>query len=217
MKRITVIILQLVLVALCVNAQQTTTDHFTAEDVSVDVNGKETVYLNVALAGSTVYSAFSVDVTLPEGVTFAKYEGDWDVYIDGGCIYPSNRSGVPTSHSLGREMYLSDNKVALALISAESAEMKATSGVLCYIGIIPTETAVPGDYTIKFDEGHLIKADASDWVTANTTAKLTIKNSTGIETIKENTSNVLYSVDGVKTAVPQKGRLYISNGKKVIL
>lgn len=197
-----------------INAQQTTTDHYSANEVTLPIGGTNAVTLLVSLDAERLYTAASMDIVLPNGVAMDKYRGNWDAYVNSQCLGFDGRS---TTHSVTVESH-PNNLYALTCASLNIDNFNDTKGLLFLVNLVLTDEAKAGEYDLKITNGYLTtKEPAVDYATPDTTVKLYITGSTGIETIKENTSNVLYSVDGVKTAVPQKGRLYISNGKKVIL
>lgn len=216
MKRIFTFI-SLLVIALGMSAQTepTTTDYMTAENITLDLSKQETVYLKVCLKGETLYSAHSVRIQLPEDVVVAEYEGDWDAYIDANCIYPSKRGNV-TSHSLGREYNQEKNVFSVACISTESVNMTDTNGLLFYVGLEPSRSAIPGTYDIRLYDVCLIDKDAKNYFAPETIVKVTIKDqSTGINNISDAAASQIYTIDGISVANPQKGRLYIVDGKKV--
>lgn len=217
MKRIFTFI-SLLVIALGMSAQTepTTTDYMTAENITLDLSKQETVYLTVCLKGETLYSAHSVRIQLPEDVVVAEYEGDWDAYIDANCIYPLNRTGLISSHSLTWEYNQEKNVFSVACISAKSENMRDTNGLLFYVGLEPSRSAIPGTYDIRLYDVCLIDKDANNSFAPETIVKVTIKDqSTGIKNISDDAANQIYTIDGISVANPQKGRLYIVDGKKV--
>lgn len=216
MKRIVNIIL-LLFVVMGVNAQgRTTTDRMLANEVVLDMtNRNQTVYLEVSLNGDErTYSAYSVDLVLPGGVSIAYYQGEPDIYFDNTfSIYPSSRQ-LTHALSLGD---VSISPVAIGCISTKSLDLTAKSGKLFNVGLVLNDKAQAGLYDVKLNAVYLITGEAVKYKAPDTTARLIITDPTGIEDLNnpDDTSGAIYSVEGVKVDAPQKGHVYIVDGKKM--
>lgn len=77
----------LVLLPACMRAQQLSTDKIVISDLATDDYG---VYFTVGLEGSRLYTALNMDITMPEGISVADYEGEPDV-----AIYDSENTVLP--------------------------------------------------------------------------------------------------------------------------
>lgn len=217
MKRIINIFLFLILVAMGVNAQRlTTTDRVDINQVTLDMKNRDTtVYLEFNLSGGTIYTAYQLDVTLPEGVCVAKYEDELDIYIENASLYPTDRKGSPSTHALSWSDDVT-HTFTVGCMSTKSEELKATSGALFNIGLTTNDDAVVGEYEVKLSDVYLvIKEGAVKYKAPDTTAKLVITNTTGISEKSNDNKATAYTLEGIKVDAPQKGHLYIVDGKKV--
>lgn len=196
------------------NRAEVSTDKIVAAEAVIDKSATEAVYVQISLQSDNIYSGYNVDVYLPQGITMAKFEGEWDAYLEND-MYPEEPRGGGRTHSLMGEYNADKNFFRAACISTKSRNMKSASGALFSIGLLPTASAVPGTYEIKLTEVCLISSEAVNYFTSDTTAKLVITDVTGIQNVQENVNTALYTVDGIRVAAPQKGRLYIVDGKKM--
>lgn len=217
MKRIINTILLLLLVVLGVNAQgQTTTDCMQTNEVVLDVAKKnQTVYLEVSLSGEHIYSAYSVDIVLPQGVSVADYNNAPDIYFDSSfSIYP--KSGRDVTHTLSWSD-VTKSPLAVACISSQSLNLNAKSGLLFNVGLVLNDDAKVGQYDVKLNAVYLITSDAVKYKGPDTTARFFITNTTAITDVDNpgDTTDAIYSVEGVKVQAPQKGHVYIVDGKKM--
>lgn len=220
MKKAISIIILLFFVVMGANAQgQTTTDRMTLNEVTLDIKHKDsTVYLEVGLDGENIYAAYSVDLTLPEGVRVAKDEDDdWDIFIYDTSLYPAKK-GQLTAHLLSHSDDVVTNPIKIACLkSGDNAVFKSTQGSLFSVGLVPTDDAVAGEYEVKLSAVYLINDDAVRYKAPDTTAKLVVTNTTGISeaSCANKTTSSVYSLEGMKVKAPQKGHLYVVDGKKM--
>ena len=116
---------------------QTATDKIVLSDLQTDEWGS---YFIVGLEnGSSIYTAFNMDITMPEGVSVADYEGSPDV-----AIYDSEDSLFPfTKDKKGNKTWkheiastyevVAPRMLRIACYSNEMAEFTATSGEMLII------------------------------------------------------------------------------------
>lgn len=116
---------------------QTATDKIVLSDLQTDEWGS---YFIVGLEnGSSIYTAFNMDITMPEGVSVADYEGSPDV-----AIYDSEDSLFPfTKDKKGNKTWkheiastyevVAPRMLRIACYSSEMAEFTATSGEMLII------------------------------------------------------------------------------------
>lgn len=77
----------LVLLPACMWAQEVSTDKIVISDLATDQYG---TYFTVGLEGSHLYTALNMDITMPEGISVADYDGEPDV-----AIYDSENTVFP--------------------------------------------------------------------------------------------------------------------------
>lgn len=190
----------------------TTTSRIVASDVKIDSKATEPVYMAVSLQGSTVYSGYSIDVYLPDGITMAKFDGELDVYLE-DTMYPTVQRKI--THELMPYYDVEKNRLRIVCVSLKGKDMVAGSGTLFYVGLLPTASAKAGTDEVKLTDSYLISTEAVNFFTQDTTAKLTITDATDIKTVEEKSNNAIYTIDGIRTVSPQKGHMYIVDGKKM--
>lgn len=190
----------------------TTTSLIVASDVTIDSKATEPVYMTVSLQGNTVYSGYNVDIYLPDGITMATLDGELDVYLE-DAMYPVVQRKI--THELMSEYNQEKNRLRMVCVSVKGKDMVAGSGTLFYIGLLPTASAMAGTYDVKLTESCLISTESVNYFAQDTTAKLIITDATDIKTVEEQSNNAIYTIDGIRTTSPQKGHMYIVDGKKM--
>lgn len=88
----------LVLLPACMRAQQLSTDKIVISDLAKDQDGAS--YFTVGLEGSRLYTALNMDITMPEGISVADYEGEPDV-----AIYDSENTVLPFTTKRGVKIW----------------------------------------------------------------------------------------------------------------
>lgn len=190
----------------------TTTSLIVASDVTIDSKATEPVYMTISLQGNTVYSGYNVDIYLPDGITMATLDGELDVYLEDN-MYPVVQRKI--THELMSEYNQEKNRLRMVCVSVKGKDMVAGSGTLFYIGIQPTASAMAGTYDVRLTESCLISTESVNYFAQDTTAKLIITDATDIKTVEEQSNNAIYTIDGIRTVSPQKGHMYIVDGKKM--
>lgn len=219
MKKAINIIILLFFVVMGANAQgQTTTDRMTLNDVTLDIKHKDsTVYLEVGLDGQNLYASYQLDLYLPEGVRVAKDEDDdWDIFIYDTSLYPTKKGQL--AHKLMYSDDVTTNPIKIAcLATGENGNLKSTNGLLFSVGVVPTDDAVAGECEVKVSDVYLVTRDAVRYKAPDATAKLVITNTAGISETNnaDMATTSVYSLEGIKVKAPQKGHLYIVDGKKM--
>lgn len=126
----------LVLLPTALWAQQASTDKIVISDLISDDYG---TYFTVGLEGSLIYTAVNMDITMPEGITVAYYNGAPDV-----AVYESDNSALPyTTDKKGNKSWkhnvastyevVAPRMLRIACYSDENAEFTKTSGDLFII------------------------------------------------------------------------------------
>ncbi len=126
-----------------------TTDKFTITAVGEIQPGGDLTVLTVGLDGSQIYTAYNMDITLPEGLVFAQDEFGDIGWLDPYAmppIYPLE--GRAYTHSLSGALQTNGN-FRLECHSTKNADFTATSGELFYVNVKASAYAKPGTYTIK--------------------------------------------------------------------
>ncbi len=127
----------------------------------------ETQYVSLVILGNRRYSAYNLDVTIPEGVELAYDEGDPDVYFDNNCIIPYSK-GNP-KHQLAATYTAEDRNLRISCVSTTNAEFTSESGVVCYIGLVVSTYAKPGALSINLSGQALTTADGTQYDPADAT------------------------------------------------
>ena len=163
-----ILLLLVALLALTgLHAQTSTTNHIEAGDVTLMPGDDETQYMPLVLVGSTKYSAYNLDVEIPEGVEVALDEGDLDVYFDNTTIIPFKK-GVP-QHQLSATYHEIDRTLRISCISTSLAEFTNTSGILCYVGLKTDSYTKPGTLSTQLTGQNLTTKEGVKNVPADAT------------------------------------------------
>ncbi len=148
--------LLLFLMPLGVAAQSlSTTDKFTIVPEKDLVPGGEPVYLDFKLEGSQLYTAYNMEIALPQGVSVATdSNGEYDIaMIPGnvGGIYPytSDRWGnVTHTHTFSFGMQENGN-IRVACISLSNEDFTANSGFLFSVRVQASPYAKAGANEVR--------------------------------------------------------------------
>ena len=127
----------------------TTTDHFTIEPVTVQPGG-ETVGFVVGVEGSRLYTAYNMEIELPEGVTLSKdeYGNQAVMSLDEGSINPVQQSAYgPMPMHLFSYLEQSTGNLRVACFSSTNADFTAESGNLFTVYVKASPYACPGEKT----------------------------------------------------------------------
>lgn len=116
-------------------AQESTTDQIVLSDLTWDED-MEAYGFTVSLEGSRIYTAYNMDIFLPQGVNVMYSEEDeeksyWVFLSEDQSFYPFTKAGkkVTYKHDVSGNL-LSGNQLRVSCISQENAEFKAMEGEL---------------------------------------------------------------------------------------
>lgn len=180
MRRTVLSTLMLMLMAVMGHVQGFANERIIANDLTFKVGDKTTQYLTIELKeGSMLYTAYQMEVYLPEGLVLAKRpNGKYDMGFKQSYIYDWDEDDG-YSHSLGSEFHPESNKVKFSCISPVNDLFKSTEGILFHIGLVPTDDAVPGEYNITIGDIAMIErgssVDATNHFLADVSVKVTIE------------------------------------------
>ena len=144
-----------------------TTDRISFQTVALTPGETETQYVSLVIIGSRKYSAYNLDIKIPEGVELAFDEGEEDVYFDTDCMIPYTK-GNP-KHQIEATYTAEDRNLRISCVSTSSAEFKSESGVVCYIGLTVSTYAKPGAVSMALSGQALTTADAVQYAPADVT------------------------------------------------
>ena len=154
MRRFFTLLFTIVLVATTAKAGEATTDHFTVS--ALQTQGSYT-YFTVSLVGTRNYTAYNMDIHLPNGVSPTVYNNNIMVTLVDG-IYPASDPFSNTKlHTIGATWdVVGDQILRIVCNSTTNAEFNNTSGVLfrAYVNVSPYAKAGTNEITI--DNANLI-------------------------------------------------------------
>lgn len=158
-----------------------TTDKIAFSSVTLTPGESGTQYATLTIIGSRTYSAYNLDMKIPEGVELAYDEGELDVYFDSNCIIPYSK-GNP-KHSLSATYFQEDRVLRVSCSSTTNADFTSQSGAVCYVGFTVSTYAKPGALSVSLSGQALTTADATEYdpadatdtnITIGTTAKASL-------------------------------------------
>lgn len=109
----------------------------TAENVTVPQNGQAYLVINYQFDSSVTYAGYSIDISLPEGLSLAKNTAGKYDYEKGDCY--SETHTFTLGYNKDRKNYV------VACISLDGDIMTGTTGTLIKIGIQADETLSTGE------------------------------------------------------------------------
>ena len=157
MKRLLSIVMGFVVALSALQAQNSITID------NVDFVKGESAVMTVNLKNATTFSAFQMDLTLPEGLEIAKNNDKLDITL--------NDARKSDSHVLSYHA-ISSNKVRIAAYSGSNANLKGNSGALLHIALKATGKATT--YTATLDNILFTTADENEVSLANASAKVKV-------------------------------------------
>lgn len=142
----------LVLLPACMWAQEVSTDKIVISDLATDDYG---AYFTVGLEGSYLYTALNMDITMPEGISVADYEGEPDV-----AIYDSENTVLPfTTDKRGNKTWkhnvactygiVAPRMLRIACYSDNNDDFASTSGDLFIIYVDVDEELLTASFCPK--------------------------------------------------------------------
>ena len=132
MRKILLLFLMGALLPRAAMAQGTPTDDtFTVSDLTYD-GDMDGYYFIVSLEGSRIYTAYNLDIFLPNGID-VMHEGDnyFVARMDNTDLYTKPKFG-DWSHTVSASMP-AEHQLRVACVSGNSTEFKSTSGELFYV------------------------------------------------------------------------------------
>ena len=147
-------------------AGEPTTDHLTVSDLQVDGNDH---FFVVSLSGSRIYTAYNMDIHLPQGITPLIDEGIVQVYLsdeDGMYPYTGRGNNRTYQHTIGATWEKAGERTLRVVCTggATNAELKETAGELFTVFVNVSPYAKAGSNTVGIDKINLIeKEDARQW------------------------------------------------------
>ena len=134
---------------------------------SVDFVKGESAVMTVDLQNEITFSAFQMDLTLPEGFAIATVKGSdkLDITLD--------EARKHSSHILSYNQ--KGNKVRITAYSSSNANLTGNSGKLLSIGLIAKEAALPGVYQASVDNVLFTTAEEEEIELANAVADIKLK------------------------------------------
>ena len=132
MKKILLLVMTCLLLPRVAGAQTATDDKFTVSDLEWD-DENECYMFTVSLDGSRIYTAYNLDIFLPQGISVKSDEtGLWvDIAPNKNLYTITPRTGA-NSHSVSANMPQT-HQLRVSCSSNSSTEFKATSGELFYV------------------------------------------------------------------------------------
>lgn len=147
-------------VAMAQKGHEKTTDKVTLSKLQVSPGGdfSEDEFITVGLEGNTIYTAFGMDIYLPDGYEFVMDNNEPMVYISTEGMYTVKRGQV-TSHLIGANIQPS-GALRVTASSNSSAEMLKTTGALFDVYVRATPYAKEGPAVVRIDSCFFVTTDA---------------------------------------------------------
>lgn len=201
---------------------QETTDQIVLSDLTYD-DDVEAYYFIVSLEGSRIYTAYNMDINLPEGINVCYDEEEdeksyWVLSTEDEDFYPfTKKAGKKTfKHQVASSMPTA-RQLRVSCISTELAEFTATSGTLFYVYVTldPTKFTYCPKPLVKVSGIALAQADATQQTPADFSCR---PFSTGIPTERELPINISASnqvgtlILPFDAALPDGIKAYTCNG-----
>ena len=142
-------------------------DGFTVSNVDLELGGDEETCFTVSLSGETIYTAFNMDIYLPDGIEVTMTDGDYDVYMNyDDDVYPYTGKGNNKTykHSFGVEFHADETGryLRIACTSNSNADFKKTSGALFDVYVKATNYCKPGTAEMSFSGLNLTKNNGEE-------------------------------------------------------
>ncbi len=129
-------------------------DRFTISDLEYDPD-VEAYYFIVSLEGSTIYTAYNLDIFLPNGinVVYSEDGGERTYYVLGTedeDFYPFTKVGPKKTfkHSVGGNV-LDGNQLRVSCIAQDNSEFKSGSGTLFFVYVTIDESVFTSSFSPK--------------------------------------------------------------------
>lgn len=141
--------------------------------------GGEDGYFYVGLEGSTIYSGYSLDIYVPDGLELCLDEdGEYDIFFDDddSDIYPYSRK---TGYNHGIKSQVNKDSEGtyfrvLCYDGTSNKEFLETSGRLFYVHVKAKTFTKPGDHQVTIKNIALVEQDGTKHVPASVSATLSV-------------------------------------------
>ncbi len=178
---------------------QSTTDKIVIGDLTVMPGGNE-AYFTVSLQGSLIYTAYNMDIHLPEGLEVTYKSGKPNVKMTASAgsassFYPSEWDDDDEIYTYSHKMVNSygvvgDRWLRISCSSDENAEFVATSGELFKVYVKASPYMKPGEAHITVDGiGLFVKQDAEKYIPNENTDKVITVGTTSKVTVNVSAAN----------------------------
>ncbi|MBQ0023219.1 MAG: hypothetical protein KBT29_08275 [Prevotellaceae bacterium] len=178
---------------------QSTTDKIVIGDLTVMPGGNE-AYFTVSLQGSLIYTAYNMDIHLPEGLEVTYKSGKPNVKMTASAgsassFYPSEWDDDDEIYTYSHKMVNSygvvgDRWLRISCSSDENAEFVATSGELFKVYVKASPYMKPGEAHITVDGiGLFVKQDAEKYIPKENTDKVITVGTTSKVTVNVSAAN----------------------------
>lgn len=147
--------------ATTVRAGEATTDHFTMSDLQED-DGY--TFFTVSLSGSRIYTAYNLDIVLPDGVTPLFDEGIIQIYLSDDGPYPTTGVGKNKRmlHNIAAAWETAGKQtIRIVCNSTANDELEDNSGELFYLYVNVSPYAKAGANAVKFTMCNLIQREGA--------------------------------------------------------
>ncbi len=147
MKKILLLLAMCVMLPQMASAQTATDDTFVVSDLTYD-SDLEAYYFIVSLQGSQIYTAYNMDIFLPNGINVVYDEENGYYVIADEELFTYNKLKKTYSHEVVCEMPASQ-QLRVACYSSNNTSFKATSGNLFYVYVTIDESAFTSSFSPK--------------------------------------------------------------------
>lgn len=157
-----------------VRAQESTTDRIVLSDLTWD-EGMDAYMFSVSLEGSRIYTAYNMDIFLPDGIDVCySEEGEdktyWVLSSEDEDFYPFTKIGSKKTfkHDVGSDMP-AEHQLRVSCVAQTLAEFKENSGELFYVYVTldPTKFTFSPKPIVKVSGIALVEADGTKYVPAD--------------------------------------------------
>lgn len=154
MKKILLLLFMSALMPMAAGAQTPTDDTFTVSDLTYDSDA-DAYYFIVSLSGSHIYTAYNLDIFLPNGfnVMYSEENNERNYFIlstEDEDFYPFTKviNKKTFKHSVSGNV-LPGNQVRVSCIAQDNSNFKTTSGTLFVVYLTIDESAFTSCFSPK--------------------------------------------------------------------
>lgn len=120
------------------NAQEATTDRLVLSDLT-SMGSPNLYYFDISLVGSRIYTAYNMDIILPEGIDIAMSGSNYLVSMVKPSLYPYTEDFFTSEKTYTHTVSVSmpnEHQLRIACSSSTNAEFTAISGTLFRVAVI---------------------------------------------------------------------------------